>query len=90
MHTHHYHSASQCHLAPQEIWEYAYLFSREKGQKCVQLDTAIAMWQLLFDQMHWPLAEAWCSFVQTHHRRAISRDTWTQLLDFIRVSQLAV
>ena len=69
----------------QEIWDYAYMFSREKGQKCVQLDTAIAMWQLLFAHLQWPLADAWCDYVQTHHRRAVSRDTWVQLLDFIRV-----
>lgn len=69
----------------QEIWDFAYMFSREKGQKCVQLDTAIGMWQLLFEQLGWTLADAWCEFVQKHHRRAVSRDTWVQLLDFIRV-----
>lgn len=67
-----------------EIWDFAYMFSREKGQKCVQLDTAIGMWQLLFEQLGWTLADAWCEFVQKHHRRAVSRDTWVQLLDFIR------
>ncbi|KAK9789364.1 hypothetical protein WJX73_000465 [Symbiochloris irregularis] len=66
------------------IWDYAYLFSREKGQKCVQLDTAIAMWQLLFTHMHWPLGDDWCSFVQHNHKRAISKDTWTQLFEFIK------
>ena len=59
--------------------------SREKGQKCVQLDTALAVWQLLFRQMQWPLGSDWINFVQKQHGRAISRDTWTQLLDFAKV-----
>ena len=69
----------------QDVYNYAYMFSREKGQKCVQLDMAIGMWQLLFTQRPWPLLDAWCSFLQTHHKHAISKDTWTQLLDFIKV-----
>ena len=59
--------------------------SREKGQKCVQLDTALAVWQLLFSQMQWPLGGDWIDFVQKQHGRAVSRDTWTQLLDFAKV-----
>ena len=59
--------------------------SREKGQKCVQLDTALAVWQLLFSQMQWPLGGDWIDFVQKQHGRAISRDTWMQLLDFVKV-----
>jgi hypothetical protein len=58
----------------------------QKGQKCVQQDVAIAMWELLFSgQRTWPLLEEWCDFLHKHHNRAISKDTWTQLLDFIKV-----
>jgi hypothetical protein len=58
----------------------------QKGQKCVQQDTAIAMWELLLSgQRAWPLLEEWCEFLRKHHNRAISKDTWTQLLDFIKV-----
>ena len=59
--------------------------SREKGQKCVQLDTALAVWQLLFSQMRWPLGGDWIDFVQKQQGRAISRDTWIQQLDFLKV-----
>lgn len=67
-----------------DVYNYAYLFSREKGQKCVQLETAVAMWELLVPVSRWPRCPEWCAFVQEHHRRAVSRDTWTQLLDFMR------
>ena len=69
-----------------EVYNYAYDFSREPGQKCVQLETALAMWQLVFSVRPWKLLPAWCSFLSEHHRRAISKDTWVQLLDFAWVS----
>jgi hypothetical protein len=68
----------------QEIYNFAYLWSREKGQKCVQLDMATAMWRLLFTARPWPLCGAWCAFLEKHHGRAVSRDTWVQLLVFVQ------
>ncbi|PWA97758.1 hypothetical protein CTI12_AA026330 [Artemisia annua] len=34
--------------------------SRPWGQKSLALDTAIGMWQLLFEEKQWPLVEHWC------------------------------
>ena len=48
-------------------------------------DTAISLWRLLFSVKPWPLLDAWCAFLEQHHNRAVSRDTWIQLLDFCRV-----
>ena len=57
----------------------------------MQLDSAVGMWQLLFsDERAWPLIHEWCSFLQKHHNRAISKDTWAQLLDFSKVRMLPV
>lgn len=67
-----------------QIYNFAYLFSREKGQKCVHLDVGVAMWQLLVPPSRWQHIGAWCEFLTEHHKRAISRDTWTQLLDFMQ------
>ncbi|GAB2276350.1 hypothetical protein Dimus_011080 [Dionaea muscipula] len=68
-----------------EIYNFAFAWAKEKGQKSLALDTAIGMWQLLFDERKWPLIEHWCQFLQVRHNKAISRDTWSQLLEFVRL-----
>lgn len=71
-----------------KIYDYAYMFAREKGQKCVHQPMAVAMWKLLFSSSrNWELLDEWIDFLETHHNRAISKDTWTQLLDFKRTVQ---
>jgi DCN1-like protein 1/2 len=67
-----------------EIYNFAFGWAKEKGQKSLALDTAIGMWQLLFAEKHWPLVDHWCQFLQTRHNKAISRDTWSQLLEFAK------
>lgn len=66
-----------------EIYNFAYLLSRENGQKCVQQDMALEMWSLLLPPQRWPLIHHWCAFLKETHNRAISRDTWVQLVEFI-------
>lgn len=48
----------------QEVYRYAYGFSCEKGLKIVQLEMAVAMWQLIFSQRPWPLLDLWIDFLQ--------------------------
>ncbi|KAL6861755.1 hypothetical protein ACP4OV_017455 [Aristida adscensionis] len=67
-----------------EIYNFAFTWAREKGQKSLSLETAIGMWQLLFAERHWPLLDYWCQFLQARHNKAISRDTWAQLLEFVK------
>ncbi|KAJ8434521.1 hypothetical protein Cgig2_030144 [Carnegiea gigantea] len=67
-----------------EIYLFAFGWAKEKGQKSLALDTAIGMWQLLFAEKQWPLIDHWCQFLQARHNKAISRDTWAQLLEFVR------
>ncbi|XP_076936237.1 uncharacterized protein LOC143603287 [Bidens hawaiensis] len=67
-----------------EIYNFTFAWAKEKGQKSLALDTAIGMWQLLFEENHWPMVNHWCQFLQARHNKAISRDTWFQLLEFAK------
>lgn len=45
----------------------------------------MGMWQLLFSEdRRWAHVDEWCAFLQARHGRAISRDTWVQLFEFVR------
>jgi DCN1-like protein 1/2 len=60
----------------------------QEGKKVMLLETALAMWQLLYaEERRWQYIDDWCEFLQEHHKgRTISRDTWSQLFEFARVS----
>ncbi|KAL5208664.1 hypothetical protein ABZP36_033099 [Zizania latifolia] len=67
-----------------EIYNFAFSWAKEKSQKSLSLETAIGMWQLLINERRWPLIDSWCQFLLVRHNKAISRDTWSQLLEFVK------
>ncbi|XP_039006260.1 DCN1-like protein 1 isoform X2 [Hibiscus syriacus] len=67
-----------------EIYNFAFGWAKEKGQKSLALDTAIGMWQLLFAEMQWPLVDHWCQFLQTMDLALSNYDAegaWPCLID---------
>ena len=62
-----------------EVYTYTFGFACEKGQKSLAPDTAIALWQLLFQNRQWGLVPLWCEYVQEHHKKAVTKDTWVQV-----------
>ncbi|RVW93902.1 DCN1-like protein 1 [Vitis vinifera] len=67
-----------------EIYNFAFGWAKEKGQKSLALDTAIGMWQLLFAEKQWALVDHWCQFLQTVDPSLSNYDAegaWPYLID---------
>ncbi|OLL24372.1 Defective in cullin neddylation protein 1, partial [Neolecta irregularis DAH-3] len=66
-----------------KVYLFVFSFAKVQGQKSLGLDTAIDYWELLlrtrFDHL-----DLWVQFLKEKHGRAISKDTWNQLWDFMK------
>ncbi|KAJ3278624.1 DCN1-like protein 2 [Borealophlyctis nickersoniae] len=67
------------------VYMFTFNFARQENQKSLALETAIAFWQLLLTDRFKHL-DMWIEFLRENHGKAISRDTWNLLLDFIQTS----
>ncbi|KAN0060902.1 Scaffold-type E3 ligase [Thecaphora frezii] len=81
----------------EKVYEYTYTFARPEGQKSLPLETALAFWDLVLPASftfegsesggHFTRAqlELWKRFLsEKTGGRAVSKDTWTQFLDFTK------
>jgi len=66
----------------QKIYQFAFLFGRNPGQRTLSNEVAIGLWELLlpnkFDQLN-----LWLEYISTEYKKVISKDTWNVLLEFI-------
>lgn len=64
-----------------QIYLFTFNFAKIENQKNLSLETAIAFWDLLMAERFEYLDE-WKKFLNEHHGKAISKDTWNLFWDF--------
>ncbi|KAI8913238.1 Cullin binding-domain-containing protein [Gorgonomyces haynaldii] len=69
-----------------DVYLYTFQFARQENQKSLPVEIAVAFWKLLLDNK-WKHLDRFLDYVTEHHQKAISKDTWVQLWDFIKTAK---
>jgi len=73
------------------VYRYAFVCSKEKGQKAIPLENAIVYWDILFNKPGKPLVtastnwtELWIEFLKGNWKKTVNKDMWNQTFEFFQ------
>ncbi|KAI9314443.1 Cullin binding-domain-containing protein [Dichotomocladium elegans] len=68
-----------------KLYNFTFGFAKTAGQKSMEVDVAIALWQLMLDSNTYPHIHSFIQFLQEEKPvRVINKDQWSSLFDFCR------
>lgn len=67
-----------------ELYNFSFEYAKNAGQKSVDLEIAIEYWKILLGKKFKHL-NLWFEYLETFHKKPISRDTWMLLYDFVHL-----